>query len=63
MEPGTIFGKIQWLPESAGQPIVWSRKTVEKAGGIVMTEPLVRVVDGRLKTWVCRTCRVGEFEY
>ncbi len=63
MEPGYAFGRIPWLPEEAKYPTVWSKKSVEKAGGVMLTNPLVRTVDGIVHTQLCKQCQVGFIDY
>ncbi len=63
MEAGYAFGKIPWLPESAKRPLIWNRDSVEKAGGVMLTNPLVRSSDGAVQTKLCKKCKIGLFHY
>lgn len=63
MEAGHVIGKIPWLPEDAKHPLIWSKRAVESAGGIMLTNPYVRSIDGVMPTQLCKACKIGYFHY
>ena len=66
MEAGNIPGRrdtgVYWVPEGEAISVVFSNWVLEEKGGIQLCEPKLLGVP-ELKTYICRDCKKGVFEF
>lgn len=68
MQKGGIYGRqslgIPWLPDDSRCPLIWSKKSVENLGGIMLSAPLYTFPKHiRVETYICHNCKIGIIFY
>lgn len=68
MEKGKIYSSIRyepiiWIPEGHDIKCFCTQSKLEKANGLRLALPELKIEPTTLPTYICRKCKKGVFEY